>query len=78
MKQFLLKIKEYFMIILAIVFIVVIFVGIVMFVMYLKQKDKKLQITPELKVIEAKQEDQLDAISESVGIAQDILSKVKK
>ena len=49
-----------------------------MFVMYLKQKDKKLQITPELKVIEAKQEDQLDAISESVGIAQDILSKVKK
>ena len=49
MKQFLLKIKEYLMTILAIIFIIVVFIGIVMFVIYLKNKDKKLQITLELK-----------------------------
>lgn len=77
MKNFLLKIKEYLMIILAITFIVIIFVGIVAFIFYLKNNNKKLQIRPEFKIIDCKKED-VEVLSDAVDVAKEILNKVKK
>lgn len=77
MKNFLLKIKEYLTIILAITFIVIIFVGIVVFIFYLKNNNKKLQIKPEFKIIDCKKED-VEVLSDAVNIAKDILNKVQK
>lgn len=77
MKNFLLKIKEYLMIILAITFIVIIFVGIVAFIFYLKNNNKKLQIIPEFKIIDCKKED-VEVLSDAVNIAKEILNKVKQ
>ena len=78
MKQFLLKIKEYLLIILAIVFIILTFVGIVFAVIYLKKQKKKLNIKPTFEIVDMKKEDNIDAISESVNIAKDILLRVKE
>ena len=78
MLNFLSKIKQYLVTILTIIFVITIFAGIVAVVMYLRKSDKKLQIAPEFKVIDCKQEESLDAISESVDIAKNILGRVKK
>jgi hypothetical protein len=77
MKNFLLKMKEYLMIILAITFIVIIFVGIVVFIFYLKNNNKKLQIRPEFKIIDCKKED-VEVLSDAIDVAKEILNKVKK
>lgn len=77
MKNFLLKIKEYLMIILAITFIVIIFVGIIAFIFYLKNNNKKLQIIPEFKIIDCKKED-VEILSDAIDVAKEILNKVKK
>lgn len=76
--KFLKTLKEYLTTILTIIFVIAIFVLIVLAVMYLKGANKKLQIIPVFKVIDCKQDDSMDALSESVGIAKDILTKVKK
>jgi len=77
MIKFLVTIKTYLVSILTIVFVIAIFIGIVALVLYLKNNNKKLQIIPTFKIIDCKKEDNLDALSESVGIAKDILLKVK-
>lgn len=77
MKNFLLKIKDYLMIILAITFIVIIFVGIVAFIFYLKNNNKKLQIHPEFKIIDSKKED-IEVLSDAVNVAKEILNKVQR
>jgi hypothetical protein len=77
MKNFLLKIKEYLMIILAIAFIIIIFIGIIGFIFYLKNNNKKLQIRPEFKIIDCKKED-VEVLSGAVNIAKEILNKVKQ
>ena len=77
MKNFLLKIKEYLMIILAIAFIIIIFIGIIGFIFYLKNNNKKLQIRPEFKIIDCKKED-VEVLSDAVDIAKEILNKVQK
>jgi uncharacterized membrane protein YciS (DUF1049 family) len=77
MKNFLLKMKEYLMIILAIAFIIIIFIGIIAFIFYLKNNNKKLQIHPEFKIIDCKKED-VEVLSDAVDVAKEILNKVKK
>jgi hypothetical protein len=77
MKNFLLKIKEYLMIILAIAFIIIIFIGIIAFIFYLKNNNKKLQIIPEFKIIDCKKED-VEILSDAIDVAKEILNKVKK
>jgi hypothetical protein len=77
MKNFLLKIKEYLIIILAITFIIIIFVGIIAFIFYLKNNNKKLQIIPEFKIIDCKKED-VEVLSDAIDVAKEILNKVKK
>jgi len=72
------SIKDNLVTILTIIFVIAIFVGIVAVVIWLKKSDKKLQIVPTFKIIDCKQEESLDALSESVEIAKDILKKVKK
>jgi hypothetical protein len=76
--KFLKTLKEYLTTILTIIFVIAIFIFIFIAVKYLKKSDKKLQIVPKFKVIDAKKEDNLDTLNESVDIAKDILSKVKK
>jgi urea transporter len=76
--KFLKILKEYLVTILTIIFVISIFVLIVLAVIYLKGANKKLQIIPVFKVIDCKQDDSIDALSESVAIARDILLKVKK
>jgi hypothetical protein len=71
-------IKDYMVTIFTIIFVIAIFIFIFIAVKYLKKSDKKLQIVPKFKVIDAKKEDNLDTLNESVDIAKDILSKVKK
>jgi hypothetical protein len=71
-------IKEYLTTILTIIFVVAIFIGIVVAVIYLRGTNKKIQIVPEFKVIDAKVDPNLDALSESVEIAKNILKKVNK
>ena len=78
MLNFLSKIKQYLVTLITLLFIVAIFIGIVAVVIWLKKSDKKLQIIPTFKIIDCKQEESLDALSESVEIAKDILKKVKK
>jgi hypothetical protein len=78
MLNFLSKIKQYLVTILTIIFVIAIFAGIVAIVMYLRKSDKKLQIVPEFKIIDAKVDPNLDALTDSVNIARDILSKVQK
>jgi hypothetical protein len=77
MKNFLLKMKEYLMIILAIAFIIIIFIGIIGFIFYLKNNNKKLQIIPEFKIIDCKKED-VEILSDAIDVAKEILNKVKK
>jgi hypothetical protein len=77
MKNFLLKMKEYLMIILAIAFIIIIFIGIIGFIFYLKNNNKKLQIRPEFKIIDCKKED-VEILSDAIDVAKEILNKVKK
>lgn len=76
--KFLKLLKDYLMTILAIILIIGIFVFIFIAVMYLKKSDKKLQIVPKFKVIDAKKEDNLDTLNESVDIAKEILNKVQR
>lgn len=76
--KFLKTLKEYLTTILTIVFVIAIFVLIVLAVIYLRGTNKKLQIIPEFKIIDAKVDPNIDALSESVEIAKNILSKVKK
>ena len=76
--KFLKILKEYLTTILTIIFVIAIFVLIVLAVIYLRGTNKKLQIVPEFKIIDAKVDPEIDAVSESVGIARDILSRVKK
>jgi len=78
MVKFLMNVKIYLITILTIIFIIIIFVGIVAFVLYLKNNNKKLQIIPIFKIIDCKKEDNLNTLSESINIAKEILSKVKK
>lgn len=77
MKNFLLKMKEYLMIILAIAFIIIIFIGIIGFIFYLKNNNKKLQILPEFKIIDCKKED-VEVLSDAIDVAKEILNKVQK
>ena len=78
MLNFLSKIKQYLVTLITLLFIVAIFIGIVALVIWLKKSGKKLQIVPSFQIIDCKQEESLDALSESVEIAKDILKKVKK
>jgi len=76
--NFLKSIKDNLVSLFTIIFIIAIFAGIVFAVMYFRKSGKKLVIVPEFKIIDAKVDPNIDALSESIEIAKDILSKVKK
>jgi hypothetical protein len=76
--KFLKILKEYLVTTLTILFIISIFVGIVLIVVYLNKTGKKLRIIPEFKIIDSKDEPDIDSLSESVHIAKDILTRIKK
>jgi uncharacterized membrane protein YciS (DUF1049 family) len=72
------KIKQYLISIFAIIFIIMIFAFIIFIMIYLKNKKQKIQIHPEFKIIECKQEDNIEVLSSSIDIAKEILNKVQK
>jgi hypothetical protein len=79
MKMILLKIKSYFAVIFAAIFVIVTFIGIFTFIFYLKKQKKKLQIKPTFKIVDAKIEDtsSMNSLEDAIDVAKDILEKAK-
>jgi len=51
------------------------FFGIIIFVIWLKQSGKSIQIKPEFKIVDSKKED-TDFLSESIDVAKNILERM--
>ncbi len=76
-KNILIKTKDILILLLSIVFVALIFGGIVFFIYNLHKKKKTLQIIPEFKIIDVYEEN-FSALEDSLNIANDILNRVQK
>jgi hypothetical protein len=76
MTLFISKIKNSLISILSTVFVIIIFIGIIIFLYNLRRQGKTLQIIPEFKIIDMYKED-ITLLNNSINIAKDILKKVK-
>lgn len=77
MKDIYLLVKKYFKIVIAIIIFIAICIPFVLAYLYLRQQDKKIQIHPELKIIDCKKED-IEVLSDTIDLAKDILNRVQE
>jgi len=70
------NIKKYTITIISILLVIILFGGILFFVYYLTKQNKRIQIIPEFKIIDA-QDFNIDSVTQTIQVCKEILARVQ-